>query len=153
MKSRYKRRRGKQITNARKTTYDGVSFSSGLEAYCYKRLQEAGIEFGYESVTFEVMPKFNYEGDIWDKGKSKGKKVFKQKSGNIRNISYTPDFVSEEQGFIIETKGLRTPEFNMRFKLFFKHLKDNDLKYDVYIPSNQKEVDETVKLIKSKLSR
>jgi len=87
-----------------------------------------------------------------DKGKTKGKTTFKQKPGNIRNISYTPDFINLEEGFIIETKGIRTPEFKMRFKLFLKHLYDTDQKLDVYVPSNQKEVDATINLILSRSS-
>ena len=87
-----------------------------------------------------------------DKGKTKGKTTFKEKPGNIRNISYTPDFINLEEGFIIETKGIRTPEFKMRFKLFLKYLYDTDQKLDVYVPSNQKEVDATINLILSRSS-
>jgi len=85
-----------------------------------------------------------------DKGTTKGKKVFKEMTGNVRNISYTPDFINLDAGFIIETKGLRTPEFKMRFKLFLKYLYENNKNYDVYIPSNQKEVDQTIQLILNK---
>ena len=88
-----------------------------------------------------------FEGFLMDKGTTQGKKVFKQMTGNIRNMSYTPDFVNLDAGFIIETKGLRTPEFRMRFKLFLKLLHDSDQQLDVYIPSNQKEVDATIDLI------
>jgi len=68
-------------------------------------------------------------------------------TGNIRSISYTPDFINLDKGFIIETKGLRTPVFSMRFKLFLKYLHDSDQKLDVYIPSNRKQVDETIESI------
>ena len=76
--------------------------------------------------------------------------MFKRKPGNIRNITYTPDFINLDKGFIIETKGIRTPEFKMRFKLFLKYLYDTDQKLDVYVPSNQKEVDITVDTILNK---
>ena len=82
-----------------------------------------------------------------DKGTTKGKKVFKEMTGNVRNISYTPDFINLDAGFIIETKGLRTPVFSMRFKLFLKYLHDSDQNLDVYIPSNQKEVNATIESI------
>ena len=61
--------------------------------------------------------------------------------------TYTPDFINLDKRFIIETKGIRTPEFKMRFKLFLKYLYDTDQKLDVYVPSNQKEVDITVDTI------
>jgi len=151
MKYKFKRRKGKKNTNAKKTEVDGIEFASGLEAYCYQKLKQAKIESDYEGKTFELMEKFNYPGDFYDKGKTKGVKVYKKKTGNIRNMSYTPDFISEKHRFIIETKGLRTPEFNMRFKLFFNKLvNENDI-YDIYLPSNRKEVDQTIELIKSKI--
>ena len=143
----YKRRKGRQITRAKKRELDGIKFASGLELYCYKELKKAKILHVYEGETFELVPKFKFEGCLMDKGTTKGKKVFKQMTGNVRNISYTPDFVNLEMGFIIETKGLRTPEFKMRFKLFLKHLHDTNQVYDIYVPSNQKEVDQTIELI------
>ncbi len=88
-----------------------------------------------------------------DRGKLKGKTVFKLKSGNVRKISYTPDFINLDEGFIIETKGLRTAEFKMRFKLFLKHLNNTNKNYDVYVPSNRKEVDITVKTILKKIKK
>jgi hypothetical protein len=149
---RFKRRKGKQITKAKKHVVDGITFASGLELYCYKALKKAKIPHEYEGKTFELVQKFKFEGLLMDKGKTKGKTTFKQKPGNIRNISYTPDFINLEEGFIIETKGIRTPEFKMRFKLFLKHLYDTDQKLDVYVPSNQKEVDATINLILSRSS-
>jgi hypothetical protein len=144
---RFKRRKGKQITRAKKHVVDGITFASGLELYCYRALKKAKIPHEYEGKTFELVEKFKFEGLLMDKGKTKGKTTFKQKPGNIRNISYTPDFINLEEGFIIETKGIRTPEFKMRFKLFLKYLYDTNQKLDVYVPSNQKEVDATVNLI------
>ena len=144
---RFKRRKGKQITRAKKHVVDGITFASGLELYCYRALKKAKIPHEYEGKTFELVEKFKFEGLLMDKGKTKGKTTFKQKPGNIRDISYTPDFINLEEGFIIETKGIRTPEFKMRFKLFLKYLYDTDQKLDVYVPSNQKEVDATVNLI------
>ena len=135
---RYKRRKGKQITNAKKHTEDGITFASGLELYCYRALNKAEIPHEYEGKTFELVEKFKFEGLLMDKGTTKGKKVYKEMTGNIINL---------DKGFIIETKGLRTPVFSMRFKLFLKYLHDSDQKLDVYIPSNRKQVDETIESI------
>lgn len=150
---RFKRRKGRQITRAKKHVVDGITFASGLELYCYRALKKAKIPNEYEGKTFELVEKFKFEGLLMDKGKTKGKTTFKEKPGNIRNISYTPDFINLEEGFIIETKGIRTPEFKMRFKLFLKYLYDTDQKLDVYVPSNQKEVDATVNLILNRGSK
>lgn len=151
MKYNFKRKKGKQITKAKKHIADGIVFASGLELYCYKALKKAKIKSHYEGKTFELLEKFKFEGFMMDKGREKGKNVYKEKSGNVRNISYTPDFVNLDLGFIIETKGLRTPEFKMRFKLFLKYLHDNNLNLDIYIPSNQRQVDKTVEIILKKI--
>lgn len=149
---RFKRRKGRQITRAKKHIVDGITFASGLEVYCYRALKKAKIPNQYEGKTFELVEKFKFDGLLMDKGKTKGKTVYKEKTGNIRNISYTPDFINLDKGFIIETKGLRTAEFKMRFKLFLKYLYDTDQHLDVYVPSNQKEVDSTINLILNRCS-
>jgi len=147
---RFKRRKGRQITRAKKHTYDGITFDSGLELFTYRVLKKEKIPFTYEGKTYLLHDKFTYEGRIYDKGKKDGKKVFKLKSSNVRKREYTPDFLNEESewNFVIETKGLRTPEFNMRFKLWLQHLTETGQTPDVYVPSNQMEVLETVRLIK-----
>ena len=144
---KFKRRKGRKITKAKKHVYNGITFASGLELYCYKALLKAKIPNEYEGKTFELVEKFKFKGLLMDKAKLKGKSVFKEKSGNVRNISYTPDFINMSAGFIIETKGLRTPEFKMRFKLFLKYLDDTGQNLNVYIPSNQKQVDSTIEHI------
>ncbi|MAO22415.1 MAG: hypothetical protein CMJ25_16845 [Phycisphaerae bacterium] len=149
---RFKRRKGRQITRAKKHVVDGITFASGLEVYCYRALKKAKIPNQYEGKTFELVEKFKFDGLLMDKGKTKGKTVYKEKTGNVRNISYTPDFINLDKGFIIETKGLRTAEFKMRFKLFLKYLYDTDQHLDVYVPSNQKEVDSTINLILNRCS-
>ena len=147
---RFKRKKGKKITKAKEHSLDGIKFASGLELYCYKALKKAKIPNQYEGKTFELVPKFKFKGTLMDKGVTKGKKVFKEMTGNVRSISYTPDFINLEEGFIIETKGLRTPEFRMRFKLFLKHLHETSQSIDVYIPSNRRQVDITVETILKK---
>ena len=149
---RFKRRKGRQITKAKKHNADGITFASGLELYCYRALKKAKIPNQYEGKTFELVEKFKFDGLIMDKGKTKGKTVYKEKTGKVRNISYTPDFINLDKGFIIETKGLRTAEFKMRFKLFLKYLYDTKQNLDVYVPSNQKEVDSTISLILDRCS-
>jgi uncharacterized protein YjhX (UPF0386 family) len=153
MQFKFKRKKGKQITKAKKHNADGITFASGLELYCYLALKNAKIPNKYEGKTFEISKKFKLKGNLMDRGKLKGKTVFKLKSGNVRKISYTPDFINLDEGFIIETKGLRTAEFKMRFKLFLKHLNNTNKTYDVYVPSNRKEVDITVKTILKKIKK
>ena len=68
-------------------------------------------------------------------------------------ITYKPDFVSYEHEFFIETKGYIPSQhtFTVRWKLFLKWLVDNEMgHYSVFLPKNQKQVDEVIKIIKGK---
>ena len=128
MKKRsYKRKRGP--VQSKKIIYDGIKFASGLERYMYMALKKAKIKALYEG---------NGKGDYKNRG---NKKIF--------NIKYTPDFVGK--GFIIETKGRANESFPLRWKMFKKLITENKLgPFTLYKPQNQKECDETIKLILSK---
>lgn len=67
---------------------------------------------------------------------------------NTRAVTYKPDFVGE--GWVMETKGLRRPRFDLVWKLFKKYLHDNNLDWDVYMPGNHREIDECIEHIKNR---
>lgn len=131
-----------------KSTYDGINFDSNLEVYCYKALQTAEISFKYTPTTYVLIPAFKFNGLSYEADKRTGKELV-PKSVNMQSIKYTPDFVGDN--WIIETKGAQTDVFNMRFKLFKKHLTDNSLNYTLYMPKNHAQVDQVVKLILKKI--
>ena len=133
----------KKVKNAKKSTYDGHNFQSNLELYCYKKLEELKIPVEYEQTTFTIFnalvyPQACYEGTT--------KKLY-NKGSKIRPITYTPDFVDPKNKWIIETKGYANESFPLRWKLFKKHLKDNNHQYVLFMPRNKKQVDEVVELI------
>ena len=144
-KKKYVKRKGKsKVKNAKQSIYDGKNFKSNLELYCYKQLKEAKIKVKYEETTFTIFdamiyPQACYEGTT--------KKLYNNGS-KIRPITYTPDFVDPKGKFIIETKGYANESFPLRWKLFKKHLKDNNHHYVLFMPRNKKQVDEVVELIK-----
>ena len=144
-KRKYVKRKGRsKVKNAKKSTYDGKEFKSNLELHCYKKLKEAKISVKYEEITFTIFdaivyPQACYEGT--------SKKLY-NKGSKIRPITYTPDFVDPNGKFIIETKGYANESFPLRWKLFKKHLKDNNHHYVLFMPRNKKQVDEVVELIK-----
>ena len=51
-KKSYKRKRGP--VQAKKVTYDGITFASGLERYMYQALKKAKLKAVYEGATFEI---------------------------------------------------------------------------------------------------
>ena len=82
----------------------------------------------------------NGKGDYKNRGNKK-----------ILNIKYTPDFIGKN--FIIETKGRANESFPLRWKMFKKLIANQRLDpFTLYKPQNQKECDETVRLILEKLN-
>tara|TARA_Y100000361_G_scaffold87832_1_gene78112 strand:+ start:545 stop:991 length:447 start_codon:yes stop_codon:yes gene_type:complete len=144
-KRRYVKRKGKtKVKNAKKSVYDGKEFKSNLELYCYKQLEQSKILVEYEENTFTIFPAMVYPLACYE---GTQKKLY-NKGSKIRPITYTPDFVDPNGKFIIETKGYANESFPLRWKLFKKHLKDNNHHYVLFMPRNKKQVDETIELIK-----
>ena len=52
LKKRYSKKRGP--VRAKKVTFDGINFASGLEKYMYTALKSAKIGAIYEGATFEL---------------------------------------------------------------------------------------------------
>lgn len=134
---------------AKKIKVDGIEFASGLEAYCYKELKKAGVDFGYESRTFEVLPSTRYT-TTYQKSVPKQKMMRDYTNKTVRSITYTPDFVSDSHKFIIETKGFvpSNHSFPLRWKLFLHHLQSQGMgDYKLYMPRNQEQVNHAIKNI------
>ena len=145
MKKKYARRKGRsKVKNAKQSVYDGKEFKSNLELYCYKQLEEAEILVEYEENTFTIFPAMVYPLACYE---GTQKKLY-NKGSKIRPITYTPDFVDPNGKFIIETKGYANESFPLRWKLFKKHLKDEEHRYVLFMPRNKKQVDEVVDIIK-----
>ena len=146
---RYKKSSKKRgPVRAKKVSYDGISFASGLEKYMYKALKEANIKSTYEGQTFVLVEGFRFENESYER-QGNGKGEYKNRgSKKILPIKYTPDFIGED--FIIETKGRANESFPMRWKLFKKLIAKTLPEVTLYKPQNQKECDETIKQILSK---
>lgn len=119
----------KKIRNATPTEFDGIKFRSKLEVYTYKKLKEACIDAEYEKHRYELLPAFTY----YDK--------------KYRAMTYLPDFVGSN--FIIECKGFANDAWPLREKLFKHFLVTNNIDIPFYKVSNQKEVDNLIKILKN----
>src|SRR4030042_244646 len=135
----------KKVRNATIISYNEITFKSKLELYCYKKLTELKIKFKYEEITFELIPSFVFENDSYELYKKKGNRYFGPQRNNIRGINYTPDFVGN--GWIIETKGNPNDVFPVKWKLFKKYLTDNNIHINLFMPRNQKQIDEIITVI------
>ena len=114
----------KKVKNATPLEYDSVSFKSKLEMYCYKLLKENNIPVEYEVVKFQILDPFVYNDE------------------KVRGMIFTPDFVGDN--FVVECKGFMNDAFPLRWKLFKHHLSTHQLRYDLYLPRNKKDVEKVV---------
>jgi len=144
MKRKIKRKRGP--VRAKKVSFDGITFASGLEKYMYMALKKAKIHADYEGCTFVLQEGFMLENESYERqGNGKGDLV-NRGCKKVLPIKYTPDFVSDS--FIIECKGRANESFPMRWKMFKKYVNDNLKHVTLYKPQNQKECDKVIELIK-----
>jgi len=88
--------------NAKKTVIDWIKFSSAFEARIYNYFIDNGIEILSTQIKFELQPKFRYKWEL------------------IRPIWFIPDFLIKYKGkeILVEAKGMETPEFKIKRKLF-----------------------------------
>ena len=140
---KYGKKRGP--VRAKKVSFDGINFASGLEKYMYMALKQANIKSEYEGKTYVLQEAFTFETDSYERqGNGKGDMINRGQK-KILNIKYTPDFVSDS--FIIECKGRANESFPLRWKMFKKHVKEHIPHVTLYKPQNQKECDRVVELI------
>ncbi len=140
---KFKRKLGP--VRAKKDTYDGITFASGLEKYMYCALKEAGIEFGYEPRTYQLVDTFQFTSSAIER-QSNGKGAFTDRGHKkILGIKYTPDF--EGDGWTCETKGRANESFPIRYKLFKNWIQNNDPGRLLLKPQKQDECDEAVAII------
>ena len=139
----YKKKRGP--VRAKKVSFDGINFASGLEKYMYMALKKAKIKATYEGETYVLQESFAFEVDSYERQANGKGDLVNRGQKKILNIKYTPDFVSNS--FIIECKGRANESFPIRWKMFKKYVNDNLKHVTLYKPQNQKECDKVIELI------
>jgi hypothetical protein len=143
-----KRSKKRGPVRAKKVSFDGIDFASGLEKYMYMALKKAKIRSKYEGETFVLLNGFHFENEVYER-QSNGKGDYVNRgSKRILPIKYTPDFIGDD--FIIETKGRANESFPMRWKLFKKLVSEQFPNITLYKPQNQTECDRTIQLILEK---
>ena len=143
MKKKFKRKRGP--VRAKKVSFDGITFASGLERYMYQVLKKAKIKATYEGETFVLQEGFMFDNESFERQSNGKGDMVNRGSKKILNIKYTPDFIGHN--FIIECKGRANESFPMRWKMFKKYVKENLPHVTLYKPQNQKECDKVIELI------
>ena len=88
-RTNYKRKRGP--VQAKKVTYDGIKFASGLERYMYQALKKAKIKAKYEGKTYEIVSGFDFIHPSFERT-ANGKGEFKQRGGKVKARNYFISF-------------------------------------------------------------
>ena len=143
MKRKYKK---KGPVQSKKISYDGINFASGLERYTYMALKNNKLFEGYENEVFQLVENFNFRNETYEKQANGKGEYINRGQKKVLGIKYTPDFVGKD--YIIECKGRANESFPIRWKLFKLWLTKNNIGKTLYKPQNQKEVDQTMILIK-----
>ena len=140
-----KKRRKKGPVRAKKVTFDGIKFASGLEKYMYIVLKKAKIKAKYEGKTYIVQEGFEFKNESYERQSNGKGDLVNRGCKKVLPIKYTPDFVSDS--FIIECKGRANESFPMRWKMFKKYVNHMMAHVTLYKPQNQKECDKVIELI------
>ena len=148
LKSRYKKKKKRGPVRAKKVTFDGIKFASGLEKYMYQALKKAKIKAKYEGETYIIQEGFEFKNESYERQSNGKGQMINRGSKKVLPIKYTPDFVSSS--FIIECKGRANESFPLRWKMFKKYVNSKMKHVTLYKPQNQKECDEVINLILSK---
>jgi len=137
-------KKNNKIRNATSKVYKNIKFRSKLELFTYKEFEKAKIKSLYEQKKFVLMTGFHFtNGCVEPK-----KKGYMDITAKVRDITYTPDFVDPDGKWIVEVKGYANDVFPLKWKLFKNHLMENGDTYALFLPKNQKQVLETIELIK-----
>lgn len=112
--------------NHKRTVVDGITFHSKMESRYYSVLKELKANGEINSfelqVAFELQAAFVIsDGKVLIKGTKEYNKAKKEKAKNYPAICYIADFkVTDNNGkeFIIDTKGVSTPDFEIKKKWF-----------------------------------
>jgi hypothetical protein len=142
------RRKKRGPVRAKKVTFDGITFASGLEKYMYIALKKANIKAKYEGFTYTLQEGFEFKNKSYERQSNGKGEMVNRGSKKILPIKYTPDFISDS--FIIECKGRANESFPLRWKMFKNYINKHMKHVTLYKPQNQKECDEVINLILSK---
>lgn len=140
-----KKRAGRKIVQAKKVTIDGINFQSNLEATMYKLLKSEGMEFGYESKTYEIFQPFTYTASCWERARKNSRQMIERQA--VRKVSYTPDFIGKNEEWIIECKGRANESFPLRWKLFKLKMSKRKNPPILFMPKTKVDCEQVLKIL------
>lgn len=148
----------KKIQGAAEVQYNGIKFKSGLESSCYKKLEQSGLNFSYETETIELWKKAKvlnvviYQPKQIKPGKY-SKDIYKYENRSLRSITYTPDFIVCKDNYKIyfDVKGKENDVYPIKKKMFIKYLStlNDGYTYMFFEPHSVKQMLQSIEIIKN----
>jgi hypothetical protein len=94
MRRKRSKKRGPVV--AKKVSYDGINFASGLERYTYMALKKEKLFEYYEGEVFQLIESFDFPNESYEK-QANGKGDYTNRgSKKVLGIKYTPDFTGKD---------------------------------------------------------
>lgn len=139
------KKKGRKHVQAKKITIDGIQFASTLEGTMYKMLKAAGIKFDYEGKSYETFKPFELNNECWERATKKSKAMIDRRK--VTKVSYTPDFIGEDERWFIEVKGRPNESFSIRFKLFKQLMAVKHNPPIIFKPTNKVDCEQVVAIL------
>lgn len=143
-----KKTKGRQIVRSKKVKLDGIQFASTLESTMYKLLKEAGIGFEYEGKSYETFEPLELTEECWERATKRSKQMVDRRK--VTKVSYTPDFVGDDERWFIEVKGRANESFPIRWKLFKNMVAKWENPPLIFKPTNKVDCEQVIQILKNK---
>lgn len=143
---RRKKTKGKQVVRSKKTTIDGIEFASTLESVMYKMLKQNNIKFTYEGKTYTTFNPFKLKNPCYERVQKRSESMVDRRL--VSKVSYTPDFIGDNEAWFIETKGRANESFSIRWKLFKEMLHKEGKNPLIFKPTNTTDCLQVIDILK-----
>lgn len=147
-KARSSLKKGRKKVQSKRIIIDGIEFASMLEGVMYTLLKEAGIVNFYEGNSYVTFTKFRYKGLCYERFRKDSASM--KTRVNVEGVSYTPDFVGENEEWFIEVKGRPNESFPIRWKLFKQLMNQRENPPMIFMPKNTKDCEQVINILKNK---
>lgn len=114
----------------------------------YLLLKDAKIKFEYEGNSYKTFDEFDYPEENWERARRNSPKMSDRRL--VQGVSYTPDFIGENEEWMIETKGYAAKDFPIRWKLFKQEMASRENPPIIFKPSNKEDCLQVIEILKSK---
>lgn len=140
----------KKIKNAHPLFYDGIQFKSQLEKMIYATLKANDFPVKYEPEKITVWKGILTDVPFYSKCKIPG--MLKRQAKKLLDITYTPDFIFDYNGYkiVVEAKGFANSVYPIKRKLFRAWLEEHpkSIYFEIYTKGQLLQAIEMIKNLK-----